>query len=174
VTRKYEELAHEIETLISSGTLRPGERLPSIRETVSSRGVSASTVFEAYYLLERHGVVEARPCAGYFVAQRAVEAGTEPRLMEPSAGLREVAVNDLVLDVLGSLRHRDVVPLGSAFPAPALFPLDRLARGMSAAMRRLDAREVLENLSPGSEELRRQLALRYVATGSLVSASAFS
>jgi DNA-binding transcriptional MocR family regulator len=170
VARKYEELAQEIETLISSGTLRPGERLPSVRQTVASRGLSPSTVFEAYYLLERRGAVEARPRAGYFVAQRIAAAGREPRLMEPSSGLREVAVNDLVLEVLGSVRHRDVVPLGSAFPNPALFPLDRLARGMSAAMRRLDAREVLENLSPGSEELRRQLALRYVATGTLASA----
>lgn len=170
VTRKYEDLAQEIELLIASGTMRPGERLPSVRETVASRGVSPSTVFEAYYLLERRGVVEARPRAGYFVAQRAAPAAAQPRLVKPPTGPRDVAVNDLVLDVLGSVRHRDVVPLGSAFPNPALFPLDRLARGMSAAMRRLDAREVLENLSPGSEELRRQLALRYVATGTLASA----
>jgi DNA-binding transcriptional MocR family regulator len=170
VARKYEELAQELEALILSGTLRPGERLPSVRETVASRGISPSTVFEAYYLLERRGAVEARPRSGYFVARRAAAAATEPRLMEPAAGLRDVAVNDMVLEVLGSVRHRDVVPLGSAFPSPGLFPLDRLARGMSAAMRRLDPREVLENLSPGSEELRRQIALRYVATGTLASA----
>lgn len=170
VARKYEELAQAIEALIASGTLRPGERLPSVRESVASRAVSPSTVFEAYYLLERRGVVEARPRSGYFVTQRVAAAGKEPRLMEPSSGLRDIAVNDLVLDVLGSVRHRDVVPLGSAFPSPALFPLDRLARGMSSAMRALDARELLENLSPGSAELRRQLALRYVATGTLASA----
>jgi DNA-binding transcriptional MocR family regulator len=170
VARKYEELAQEIEALIASGTLRPGERLPSVRESVASRAVSPSTVFEAYYLLERRGVVEARPRSGYFVAQGVAAARPEPRLMEPKAGLREVAVNDLVLDVLGPVRDRDVVPLGSAFPSPALFPLDRLARGMSSAMRALDARELLENLSPGSAELRRQLALRYVATGTLASA----
>jgi DNA-binding transcriptional MocR family regulator len=84
--------------------------------------------------------------------------------------LRDVAVNDLVLDVLGSIRHRDVVPLGSAFPSPALFPLERLARGMGAALRKLQPREMLENLSPGSDELRRQIALRYVSTGTLATA----
>lgn len=170
MARKYEELAQEIETLISSGTLRPGERLPSVRETVASRGISPSTVFEAYYLLERRGAVEARPRSGYFVTERVATAAAEPRLVQPASGLRDVAVNEMVLEVLGSVRHRDVIPLGSAFPSPALFPLDRLARGMSAAMRRLDPREVLENLSPGSEELRRQIALRYVATGTLASA----
>lgn len=165
--KKYEQLAQDIESLISAGTLRPGDRLPSVRESVASRGVSPSTVFEAYYLLESRGVVEARPRAGYFVAERVAPRGREPQLTQPSSGLRDVAINDLILDVLGSVRHRDVVPLGSAFPSPDLFPLERLARGMGAEMRRMQAREVLENLSPGSEELRRQIALRYVATGTL-------
>jgi DNA-binding transcriptional MocR family regulator len=168
--KKYEQLAQEIESLIAAGTLRPGDRLPSVRESVANRGVSPSTVFAAYYLLESRGAVETRPRAGYFVASHATVRGPEPKVTQPTSGLRKVAVNDLVLDVLGSIRHRDVVPLGSAFPNPALFPLERLARGMGTAMRRLRAREVLENLSPGSEELRRQLALRYVSTGTLASA----
>lgn len=166
--KKYEQLAQDIESLISAGTLRPGDRLPSIRESVASRGVSPSTVFEAYYLLESRGAVEARPRSGYFVARRITTRGREPQLTLPSSGLRDVAVNELILDVLGSVRHRDVVPLGSAFPNPELFPLARIARGMGAAMRRLAPHEVLENLSPGSEELRRQIALRHVATGTLV------
>ncbi|GAB3649552.1 aminotransferase-like domain-containing protein [Ramlibacter alkalitolerans] len=168
--KKYERLAQDIETMIAAGTLRAGDRLPSVRESVASRGVSPSTVFEAYYLLESRGAVEARPRAGYFVAQRITPRGQEPLLTQPTSGLREVAVNDLVLGVLGSVRQRDVIPLGSAFPNPALFPLDRLARGMGAAMRKLQAQEVLENLSPGNQELRRQIALRYVSTGTLASA----
>jgi DNA-binding transcriptional MocR family regulator len=169
VLKKYEQLAQDIEGLITAGTLRPGERLPSVRETVASRGVSPATVFEAYYLLEARGVVEARPRAGYFVRATA-PLRDEPGLAPPPAGSRQVAVNDLVLDVLGSVRQRDVVPLGSAFPNPGLFPLQRLARGMGAAMRKLDARQVLEDLSPGNQELRRQIALRYVATGTIASA----
>lgn len=138
-----------------------------MRESVASRGVSPSTVFEAYYLLESRGVVEARPRAGYFVAERIAPRSREPQLVQPSSGLREVAINDLILDVLGSVRHPDVVPLGSAFPSPSLFPLERLARGMGVEMRKMPAREVLANLSPGSEALRRQIALRYVSTGTL-------
>jgi DNA-binding transcriptional MocR family regulator len=167
--KKYEQLAHDIEASIAAGTLRPGDRLPSVRETIASRGVSPSTVFQAYYLLESRGAIQARPRSGYFVKQRSTTRD-EPKPAHPRAGSRGVAVNDLVLQVLGSIRQRDVVPLGSAFPSPALFPLERLARGMSAAMRRLDPREVLENLAAGNDELRRQLALRYVTTGTLVDA----
>ena len=168
VLKKYEQLAQDIEGLIAAGTLRPGDRLPSVRATVASRGVSPATVFEAYYLLERRGVVEARPRAGYFVNPRPT-ARAEPGLAVPPSGTRRVAVNDLVLEVLGSVRQPDVVPLGSAFPDPALFPLQRIARGMGAGMRQLAPRRVLEDLSPGNVELRRQIALRYVATGSVAS-----
>ena len=162
--KKYEALADDIAQLISAGTFKPGERLPSVRELVGNRGVSPSTVFEAYYLLEARGVVEARPRAGYFAKTRAAPRD-EPALAQPLAGPREVAVNDLVLEVLGSVRDRDVVPLGSAFPNPTLFPLPRLARGLGAAMRKLDPARLLQDLTPGNEELRRQLALRYVAHG---------
>lgn len=162
--KKYEQLAHDIEELVTAGTLVPGDRLPSVRESVSRRGVSASTVFEAYYLLEARGVAEARPRSGYFVkAPRS--KGEEPRSPAPREEPTSVAVSDLVLEVLASIRDRDVVPMGSAFPSPLLFPLDRLARGGAAAMRTLDPNELLEDISPGNEALRRQLALRYVANG---------
>src|SRR5690606_11018196 len=50
--KRYEALAGDIETSIRSGLLQPGDRLPSVRSLCSSRGISASTVFQAYYLLE--------------------------------------------------------------------------------------------------------------------------
>ncbi|NIM43307.1 MAG: aminotransferase class I/II-fold pyridoxal phosphate-dependent enzyme [Hydrogenophaga sp.] len=164
MTIKYEALANDIEALIASGTLAIGDRLPSVRDTVASRGLSPATVFEAYYRLEARGLVEARPRAGYFV--KAVPAPREePRGADPVPGSQDVAVNDVVQAVLGSVRDRQVAPLGSAFPSPELFPLERLARGMGAAMRRLDPRQLLEDLTPGNAELRRQIALRGVAQG---------
>jgi DNA-binding transcriptional MocR family regulator len=166
--KKYELLAGHFETLIASGTLKPGERLPSVRATISARDVSPSTVFEAYYLLEARGLIEARPRSGYFVKQRAT-ARNEPHAADPAPEPRAVVVNELVLEVLGSIRERDVVPLGSAFPNPELFPLARLARGMCAALRELEPARLLDDLAPGNPELRRQIALRYVSNGVMAS-----
>ena len=162
--KKYEVLAEHIEASIAAGTLQPGERLPSVRETIAARGVSPSTVFEAYYLLEARGLVEARPRSGYFVKAPAAPRD-EPPPADPAPQSREVVVNDLVLEVLGSIRERDVVPLGSAFPHPELFPLARLARGMGAALRALPPARLLDDLGTGNPELRRQIALRYVSNG---------
>ena len=57
-------LAAEIEKSIRDGVLR-GDKLPSVRDACSSRGVSPSTVFQAYYLLEARGLIRARPRSGY-------------------------------------------------------------------------------------------------------------
>lgn len=68
---RYELLARELEQQIGAGVLRPGDRLPSVRQTCVTRDLSPSTVFQAYYLLESRGLVRAVPRSGYFVAARA-------------------------------------------------------------------------------------------------------
>ena len=46
--KRYQALAADIERSIRTGVLQPGDRLPSVRHSCQSRGVSASTVFQAY------------------------------------------------------------------------------------------------------------------------------
>jgi DNA-binding transcriptional MocR family regulator len=166
--KKYELLAEDIEAQIASGTIKPGERLASVRQTITSRHLSPSTVFQAYYLLEARGLVEARPRSGYFVKSRPT-LRNEPQAADPVPESREVVVNDLVLEVLGAGHGRDVVSLGSAFPNPHLFPVARLARSMNAALREISPTRLLEDLAPGNAELRRQIALRYMANGVIAS-----
>ena len=59
--KRYEYYAQEIAALIQAQTLRPGDRLPSVRQASASRKISPATVFAAYYLLEARGW--SRPCA---------------------------------------------------------------------------------------------------------------
>ncbi len=54
--KRYENLADKIAEMIRSGLLSPGDKAPSIRQASTRFGVSASTVFQAYYLLESRGV----------------------------------------------------------------------------------------------------------------------
>ena len=162
--KRYEALAQEISEAISNGAFRPGDRLPSVRDTSQSRGVSASTVFHAYYLLEARGLVETRPRSGYFVHHTSA-AQSEPATSEPPAHESEVEVTELVFEILGHARNRSLVPLGSAFPSPTLFPLPKLALALGKAARNLDAWKSVEDLTPGSADLRRQIGLRYLAMG---------
>jgi len=162
--KRYEALAQEIAESIARGQLRPGERVPSVREASRSRGVSPSTVFEAYYLLEARGLIEARPRSGYFVSHT-VNRQREPDSSRPVTKERAVEVSELVFQVLGHAKDRALVPMGSAFPSPLLFPLPKLALATGRALRRLDPWRTVEDLSPGSAPLRRQIGLRYLGMG---------
>lgn len=164
----YTDLADELSDAIRRGALRPGERLPSVRQARASRQVSAATVFQAYDLLESRGLIESRPRSGFFVRAARASAVAEP-LAAPatpeSTEATEVSIGDLVMQVLGSTRDREVVPLGSAFPSPHLFPLQELARCGARALRVLDPKRLLEDLSAGNERLRHQIARRQALAG---------
>lgn len=168
---RYEQLAQELEALIASGQLRPGDRLPSVREAKARRAVSASTVFQAYQALEARGLVQARPQSGFYVAAVAGTAARRPRPSLPPQRTSAVAVSELVFEVLGAARSPGVAPLGSAFPGPGLFPLGKLARSAAIGMGQLDPHAVVTHLSPGSERLREQIALRYRLNGVAVDAT---
>src|SRR5688572_21221550 len=162
----YAKLAADIAASIESGTLRPGDRLPSVRQLTSSRHISPATVFEAYYLLEARGLVRARPRSGYFVANAPPTMPAEPHTpSNPDTAPRRVEISELIYATLQATAARHVIPLGSAFPSPALFPWQQLARTLAQAVTKLDAWSTVESLTPGHEVLRRQIAMRYLLDG---------
>jgi len=159
----YRQYASEIATLIGSGQLKPGDRLPSVREARARRGISASTVFQAYQLLERDGLVVARPQSGFYVNLPLAERSMPAAL--PDGAPADVQVSELVFHVLKQVRSRGVAPLGSAFPGPDLFPLAKLARAASAGLEAMEPGAVVEHLSPGYPRLIEQIELRYRMDG---------
>lgn len=56
----------EIRARIAQGTLGPGDRLPSVRQFAAQRGLSPSTVVEAYDRLAAEGVIRSRPGSGFY------------------------------------------------------------------------------------------------------------
>lgn len=164
--KRYQQLAEDIARSIHGGLLARGEKLPSVRQASAARKVSPATVFQAYYLLEARGLISARERSGYYVTGAAQGL---PPLPEPGAGgdanVTEVAVSELIFEVLESTRARKVTPLGSAFPSPLLFPMGRLARTMAASVQAMDPWTSVEDIGPGDAELRRQIALRYMIDG---------
>lgn len=164
----YEQLAAEISRQIHAGVLRAGERIPSVRQASRSRRVSTGTVLQAYALLENRGEITARPRSGYYVSARRKAWSPEPEISRPRAASISVNVSDLVFEILQTVKSPDIVPLGSAFPSPSLFPLPRLARALAVSARRLDPHSMVADLPLGNPELRRWIARRYLESGSNV------
>jgi GntR family transcriptional regulator len=63
----YRQLMAQVQYYVASGTLKAGQKLPSIRELARYLGVNPSTVVKAYGELEHAGVIERRQGSGVFV-----------------------------------------------------------------------------------------------------------
>lgn len=126
----YEEVAGRIARLIEQGTFRTGDRIPSVRNLSRQMQVSISTVVKAYFLLENHGLIEARPQSGYYVRSRSAVISTEPESLAPFEVPTRVSISELVMMVMRDMRNPDIVPLGVAIPNPELLPVDKLNRAL--------------------------------------------
>ncbi|CAB3779522.1 HTH-type transcriptional regulator NorG [Paraburkholderia ultramafica] len=162
---RYETLASTMAAEIRSGSIAVGSRMPSLRQVIAQHGVSQSTASRAYYLLEEWGLVRAQERSGYYVAPGAGISGKSARRPSAPAESSKVDISDLVFSVLDAAKHPGIVPLGSAFPSPLLFPLPRLAKSLAQATRFISPWSTVADLPPGNEHLRRQIALRYVGIG---------
>jgi DNA-binding transcriptional MocR family regulator len=160
----YGVVAQELGAMIRGGTLRSGEKLPSVREFSRTRQVSAATVLHAYDTLVGEGLIEPRPRSGYYVAGKR-RLATAPPTSNPKSSSTRVLVSDLVFHTLEATRDREVIPLGSAFPSPALFPWTKLARYLGSSARHMDPWSTSTSLPPGNTELRQQIARRYLRLG---------
>jgi DNA-binding transcriptional MocR family regulator len=160
----YKAVTQEISGMIRDGSLTAGDQLPSVRALSQSRKVSPATVLKAYEALEANGLIEARPRSGYYVCELPTRPML-PRTSRPRTTSTRLMVSNLVFETLEASRNRQVVPLGSAFPSPMHFPWPKLARCLGSSARHLDPWSTVESLPPGSLDLRRQIAKRYLALG---------
>src|SRR6202789_3201298 len=160
----YLAVAQELGSMIRGGSLRPGDRLPSVRALSRTRRVSPSTVLQAYDTLMAERLIEPKTRSGYYVLEHRAPTPV-PRSPAARAHSTRVTVSDLVFDTLETPRERGVIPLGSAFPGPAQFPWTQLARYLGSSARRMDPWNTVESLPPGSIDLRREIARRYLKMG---------
>src|SRR5258706_6280109 len=161
----YRQVASRISELVEHGTLRPGERVPSVRKCSQQQNVSIATVMQAYRLLESQGVLEARPQSGYYVRTRRWIPHPEPAMSKPAPRAVKVQVSDLVLQVVKAGRDQNVVRLGAALPSPELFPLQELNRITAAVSRRSPLAANSFDAPPGNPALRVQIARRAMEAG---------
>lgn len=76
----YRQLMEQIQRMVASGQLRPGDTLPSVRELALEHAVNPMTISKAYSLLEAQALLERRRGRGMVVAsQAAPTASNEER-----------------------------------------------------------------------------------------------
>ncbi len=138
----YRQLAAEYRQAMVQGTLRAGERMPSVRTLMRRHGVSLSTALQVLRHMEEQGHVEARPRVGYFVRGGQPEGlaqAREPDLSRPVTPVpqkRYAGINERISLLLERGRQADVrVDLGGATPPPELFDRAFLNRTVARLLR---------------------------------------
>lgn len=102
----YLQLVRQVREALRLGWLRPGDRLPTVREVVATSGVNPNTVLKAYRELEMVGLVEARQGSGTFVTgslgsvSQDVMAGLREQLTGWVRGARTAGMEDEDIDAL--------------------------------------------------------------------------
>jgi GntR family transcriptional regulator len=91
----YRQLTDRVKFAVASGELRPGDRLPSIRDAAVATRVNRNTVAKAYLELEREGVVYTRQGQGCFVSNHGSDL---------SAGVRRQQIAEKIDEMIAQAR----------------------------------------------------------------------
>ncbi len=94
----YLQIADLLCERILSGAWKPGERIPSIRETAEASQVNPNTVTRTYAWLEERGIIRNQRGVGYFLAPDAYEVTR--RLQRESFQRRELPRVFRLMDLL--------------------------------------------------------------------------
>jgi GntR family transcriptional regulator len=70
-----QQLVQQVEHALRLGYLKPGDRLPKVREAVASLAINPNTVLKAYRELEIKGLAEGRPGQGTFIVATLSQVG---------------------------------------------------------------------------------------------------
>jgi len=84
----YLQLVQQVEHALRLGYLKPGDRVPKVRDVVAALTINPNTVLKAYKELETKGLTEGRPGQGTFI-KATLEQVTLPDL----AALRRTLTN---------------------------------------------------------------------------------
>ncbi|MDX1460152.1 MAG: PLP-dependent aminotransferase family protein [Xanthomonadales bacterium] len=162
----YAQVVDLIDDQMRAGTLRAGDRLPSLRRMSDKLEVSIPTVRQAYLELERLGRIEARPKSGYYIRpkrqSRLVKVGC--KTCKPV----EVQCRKLIDRVYDGVHKPGVLPLGIANPCMAQPATKTLHRAMKRVMSRAEDRSLGYAPTEGEPGLKRQIAYRYLNQGGSV------
>jgi len=91
----FEQIRSQIANLVSAGTLRPGDRLPPVRQLAADLGLAVGTVNRAYRELEAEGIVITRRRTGTHITE-----AVKPRTAAESAQLLNDAARAYVRTAL--------------------------------------------------------------------------
>lgn len=155
----YLQVADGIEKMIDEDVLKIGDKLPSVRTLSEEYGISMGTAFQAYYLLEGKGLIEARPKSGYYVRFNNKRFPALPNVILPESISGDVSVKDMITTIYGDIAaSHNVINLALAVPDISLLPAGKLNKSAIYALRKYKDHCISYEDPQGNMDLRKQIA----------------
>ena len=160
----YQQVVTLIRSMEDDGTLRPGDKLPSLRKLSHKLNISIPTVKQAYMELERQGVVIARPKSGYYLKAQLLQCIKPKKSRLPTKPVN-IECLSLIEQVYEAIHIPGVIPLGIANPAAAHSSDKTLARIMRRVISQAGSKVVSYGSFAGYAPLNREIAYRHLDYG---------
>ena len=120
-----QQVVLQIKRLIVIGTLKPGDKLPSVRQLAKELQINPTTTSRIFTQLAKEGVVIQKPGLGVFVADGPCPFSAEDidenlsrqALVLLVEGLRFGLTYDEIVRILEK-QHHSIAPQGGAAPRP--------------------------------------------------------
>jgi GntR family transcriptional regulator len=101
----YRQLIDQVQGAVASGSLSPGDQLPTVRHVAVELAINPNTVLRAYREMEIRGMLDTQQGTGTFVAEQQKEPSKEVRERQlgqlvnefvSRAGSAGITVNELI------------------------------------------------------------------------------
>jgi GntR family transcriptional regulator/MocR family aminotransferase len=144
----YRQIYDRFRGAITSGVLKPGDRIPSARALTRELGLARGTIEAAYSLLTAEGYIQARGQAGTIVTP-----GLKPRapvastISQSNSGIATV-----------SFRPDSILPFQMGLPALDAFPRKIWARLGARCLRAMQPSDMVHPSVYGLQVLRAEIA----------------
>ena len=129
----YSQIAEKLKRQILEGQLKPGSRLPSVRELMELYATTNHTIQRAVRTLESAGLVSGKPGSGVYVTYGALSAGSKTNVLRVSTPgqIEARIINEFQREVPGgkivlTREKPDVVSIGAEGPSDDLADVGEL------------------------------------------------
>ncbi|MBA0884003.1 aminotransferase-like domain-containing protein [Flavobacterium undicola] len=154
----YLKIAKIIEEQIASGTLKTGEKLPSIRTVQKIYNISINTVKQAFLELESKSLIESRPKSGYYVSKTFNTRLALPSISKLHLSNKEKTPEDLISKVFNTLTNKDLTQFALGVTDKSMLPITKLNKGIIKVLRTLEDSGTGYEPAQGNINLRRNVA----------------
>ncbi|ASW73655.1 transcriptional regulator [Chryseobacterium piperi] len=161
----YTEITNGLASQIRNGLLKPGDKLPSVRNLCHEHQISMNTAKRVFLELESQSLIESKPQSGYFVSPSLSVKLPLPEISRPSLIANNNEPDELISTVYENMGKSNLTLFSIAIPSGDLLPQAKLKKEIINATRELKSGGAEYEELQGNLKLRRMVAQRSLSWG---------